>query len=203
LKVKIYVEGGGQGAHSSSLRAELRQGFQALFIKAGFVGNLPSVIAAGSRNDAFNDFKTAIGKAKEDEMILLLVDSEDAIATSTKWEHVKNRDSWDKPDKAEEENLFFMVECMESWFLADKDALKSFYGKGFKENSLPKTANLESIKKTAIITSLENATNNTTKGAYGKGAHSFKILAGLDADKVKEHGKYSKEFFERIERINQ
>ena len=94
-----------------------------------------------------------------------------------------------------------MVECMESWFLADKDALKNFYGKDFKDNSLPKTANLESIKKKTIISALENATKDTTKGIYGKGAHSFKILATLDADKVKEHGAYAKEFFECIENI--
>jgi hypothetical protein len=122
LKVKIYVEGGGND--NGRLCAELRQGFQSLFIKAGFEGKLPSVIASGSRNDAFNDFNTAVKKVKADEVVLLLVDSEDTITASTKWEHVQKRDSWDKPTNANDENLFFMVECMESWFLADKDALK-------------------------------------------------------------------------------
>jgi len=198
LKVKIYVEGGGND--NSRLCAELRRGFHSLFIKAGFDGKLPSVIASGGRAEAFHDFAIAIKKVKKDEVILLLVDSEDAITTSTKWEHVKNRtgDNWDKPIGANEDNLFFMVECMESWFLADKDGLKNFYENAFHENNLPKTANLESIKKTTIMTALEKATRDTTKGIYGKGAHSFKILAVLDAKKVEKHGKYSEDFFKRL-----
>jgi len=201
LKVKIYVEGGGND--NSRLCAELRRGFQSLFIKAGFEGKLPSVIASGGRAEAFHDFEIAIKKVKKDEVILLLVDSEDAIAASTKWEHVKNRtgDNWDKPITADEDNLFFMVECMESWFLADKDALKNFYGKDFHENSLPNNTNLESVKKKKIYTALEKATKKTIKGTYGKGDHSFKILGMLDADKVKNHGKYAAEFFDYLEKL--
>lgn len=197
MKVKIYVEGGGND--NSRLCAELRQGFQSLFISAGFSGKLPSVVASGSRNDAFSDFETAMKRVKKDEVILLLVDSEDSVtSTLTKWEHVQKRDSWNKPTNANEDNLFFMVECMESWFLADKDALNNFYGKDFHENSLPKTADLESIKKTAIITTLEKATKDTTKGIYGKGAHSFKVLAVVDAKKVEKHGIHAKDFFKRL-----
>lgn len=200
MKVKIYVEGGGND--NSRLCAELRQGFQSLFIKAGLEGKLPSVTASGSRDDAFNDFKMAIKNLKKDEAVLLLVDSEDPInSIQTKWQHVKNRDSWDKPFGASEDNLFFMVECMESWFLADKDALKSFYGKDFHEKKLSTNTNLEAIKKTAIYDSLSEATKDTTKGRYGKGTHSFKILATLDAAKVKAHGNFAKDFFDHIQSL--
>ena len=57
MKTTIYVEGGG---NASLLQSELRHGFKALFESAGFRGRLPRVVACGSRNDAFNDFKIAL-----------------------------------------------------------------------------------------------------------------------------------------------
>ncbi len=203
MRVKIYVEGGGND--NSRLCAELRQGFQSLFIKAGFGGKLPSVIASGGRAEAFHDFQIAIRKSKLGEVILLLVDSEGGIEDGvTKWDYVKTRvgDNWEQPKNANENNLFFMIECMESWFLADKDALKNFYGKDFHENSLLKNTNFESISKQNVYSSLENATKGTIKGRYGKGTHSFKILGMLDPQKIKDHGTYAREFFERIEELS-
>jgi hypothetical protein len=87
LRVKIYIEGGAK--NNSHLNRELRKAFSSLFEKLGVKDKISKIIASGSRNEAFDDFKTAFKKAKKDEGIMLLVDSEDAITTSTKWEHVK------------------------------------------------------------------------------------------------------------------
>jgi hypothetical protein len=116
---------------------------------------------------------------------------------------LKNRtgDNWDKLIGANEDNLFFMVECMESWCLSDKNALKSFCGKDFHENSLPNNTNLKSVNKKEIYAALEKATKDTTKGIYGKGAHSFKILGMLDPQKIKDHGTYAREFFKYLEEL--
>lgn len=195
MKTTIYIEGGGK---TKQLHSELRHGFKTLFEKAGFSDKLPKVVACGSRNDAFGDFTTAFKKKKEDNLVLLLVDSEELISSNNKWEHVKNKDSWNKPLTADEENIFFMVICMESWFLADKDGLKKFFGTGFNAGRLPQTTSPESIDKTTLYDGLKKATKNTSKGEYGKGQHSFKILTYLDACKVENHGEHSKEFFEYL-----
>jgi len=108
LSIKIYIEGGGD---TDLLRSELRKGFQSLFEKAGFKGRLPKVIACGSRNNAFDDFKTALKNQKANEIILLLVDSECAITNSppnTKWNHVLTRDEWAKPSVASEDNILML-----------------------------------------------------------------------------------------------
>lgn len=188
MKTTIYIEGGGK---TKQLHSELRHGFKTLFEKVGFSDKLPKVVACGSRNDAFRDFTIAFKKKKEDDLVLLLVDSEELISSSSKWEHVKNRDSWNKPLTADEENIFFIVICMESWFLADKDGLKKFFGTGFNAGRLPQTTSLESIDKTTLYDGLKKATKNTRQ-------HSFKILTYLDACKVENHGEYSKEFFEYL-----
>jgi hypothetical protein len=199
LKTTIYIEGGGD---TKSLHSQLRQGFQALFKNAGFTNRLPKVVACGSRNDTFKDFQIALKKKKENEQVLLLVDSEDIITKhSTKWNFVKKRDGWDKPEQANEENIFFMVVCMESWFLADVDGVNKFFGKDFDLSKLPKKSNLEKIDKTKLYRGLKQATKKTAKGEYGKGQHSFKILTYLNAIKVSEHGTYSKQFFDYLTKI--
>ncbi len=197
MKTTIYIEGGGD---TKSLHSELRRGFQELFKNLGFTNRLPRVVACGSRNDTFRDFTIAFKKKKEGEQVLLLVDSEDIITKSnSKWDFVKNRDKWDKPEKANEENIFFMVVCMESWFLSDKDGVKEFFGKDFDLSKLPQRDNLEDIDKQVLYSGLKQATKTTTKGEYGKGRHSFKILTYLDAAKVANHGAYSKEFFDYLD----
>ena len=40
-----------------------------------------------------------------------------------------------------------MVQCMEAWFLADKDSLAAYYGNNFKQNALPARPDIENIAK--------------------------------------------------------
>ncbi|MBB5022858.1 DUF4276 family protein [Desulfurispira natronophila] len=196
MKTTIYVEGGG---NTKQLKSELRRGFQALFTSAGFGGKLPKVVAASSRNEAYDDFQIALQSKKPDEKVLLLVDSEEPVSNTIKWKHVFARDGWEKPTKATEEELHFMVVCMESWFLADTDGLARFFGPKFEIGKLPKNPNLEAIAKDDLYTALEKATKNTTKGTYGKGRHSFKVLLCLDGQKVRQHGKHTRELFSCLE----
>lgn len=196
MKTTIYIEGGGKTKY---LKSELRQGFKSLFQSSGLNEKLLKIVANGSRNEAYADFATAYKHKKPDEIVLLLVDSEEIITVPTKWEHVVSRDTWTK--LGSEENIFFMVVCMESWFLADIHGLSSFFGKDFDASKLPKNINREAIDKKQLEGGLKKATQKTSKGEYGKGQHSFKILTNLDGKKVKEHGKYSKEFFEYLKSV--
>jgi hypothetical protein len=198
LKTTIYIEGGGD---TRQLHSELRQGFKSLFESSGLKGRLPKVVACGSRNDAYHDFKIAFLSKDVNEKVLLLVDSEDLVGSSTKWEHVKYRDNWDKITGSNEEEIFFMTVCTESWFLADTEGMSQFFGRGFDITKLPQNSDLEEITKKILYSGLKNATKNSSKGVYGKGQHSFKILTFLNTQKVKNHGKYSKEFFEYLHEI--
>ena len=78
MNVKAYVEGGGD---TNALKTKCRQGFSEFFRKAGLAGRMPRIVASGSRRNAYEDFCTALKKAAADQFIVLLVDSEDAVAT--------------------------------------------------------------------------------------------------------------------------
>ena len=97
---------------------------------------------------------------------------------------MENREDWDKHSEATDENAHLMVQCMEAWFLADKNALANYYGKGFNENSLPRRIEIEQVPKSDIEEGLKMATRQCTKGRYDKGSHSFAILAELNPEKV-------------------
>ncbi len=185
MSIKIYVEGGGNG---HKLKIECRQGFSKFFEKAGLAGRMPAIVACGSRNDAYDSFCTALKRPKENQLPLLLVDSEAPVTKTPDepWAHLLARDKWQKPNGATDDDVYLMMECMESWFLADPGCLKDYFGQGFREKSLPKTTKVETISKKQVFDSLKMATRNAQpKGEYGKGKHSFGILGSIDPNKVR------------------
>ncbi len=190
VKSVIYVEdGGGTGRQ----RADCRKAFSSFFNKAGLKGRMPRVFASGSRREAYKGFCHALEEARGNEFLVLLVDSEGPVdKDSDAWSHLKARpgDKWDKPPGADADNVHLMVQCMEAWFLADKDALTEFFGQGFSQKDLPPRVEIEDIPKKDIYEGLEKATRhlqtrNLRKGTYHKGHHSFAILAKLDPAKVR------------------
>ncbi|MDQ6955031.1 MAG: DUF4276 family protein [Mariprofundaceae bacterium] len=193
MSIYLYVEGGAKG----SLARECRKGFSQFLNKAGLAGRMPKVFACGSRRAAYEDFCTAIQNGKA---AVLLVDSEAPVEASSDkakpWQHVKDRqgDGWERPAGVTDEDLHFMVHCMEAWFLADKGALSSYFGQNFQVNSLPKRGDIEKVDKADIYRGLSQATKETQKGEYGKGKHSFKILALIAPDKVRSASPYADRF---------
>ena len=174
MKVKVYVEGGGDG---KSLRTRCREGFNSFFAKTNLAGRMPKIIACGSRNTAFDKFRTALGSRNAEDFIVLLVDSEDPVADGAgPWLHLRTRDGWESPDDATDENAHLMVQCMETWFLADKDRLAAYFGQGFNRNALPGRPEIEDVAKRDVLEGLKRATRQCKKGEYGKGRDSFEIL---------------------------
>jgi hypothetical protein len=204
--VKLYVEGGGD---SNALRTACREGFTTFLTKAG-LSKRPRIVACGSRADAFDAFCTAI---KDGDEALLLVDSEEAVADACQhpesrftdwkpWAHLQQRagDGWEKPEGASDADCHLMTQCMETWLLADSATLASFFGAGFRLNELPAKANaIESLAKLEIFRSLQRATRDCkTKRPYGKGEHSFKLLAAIDPARVIGASPWAKRFIETL-----
>ncbi len=182
MRLKVYVEGGGDG---KSLRPRCREGFSSFFAKANLAGRMPRVIACGGRESAFDKFCTALGSRKAEEFIVLLVDSEAPVADgSGPWLHLRTRDGWEQPDGAADENAHLMVQCMEAWFLADKDRLAAFFGQDFNRDALPGRPEIEDVAKRDVLEGLKRATRQCKKGEYGKGRHSFDILERIDPAQV-------------------
>lgn len=107
------------------------------------------------------------------------------------------RDGWTKPSSAGDDQCHLMVECMESWFLADMNALANYFGQGFLATAMPSNTHIERIPKSSVFYALKKATKDTkTKGAYAKGDHSFKILQAINPGLVTGGSPWAKRFVE-------
>ena len=191
VSIKLYVEGGGD---TKDLKSACREGFKTFIEKAGLGGMMPKIVACGTRRNAYEDFVIA----HKNGSAMLLVDAEEPVKEAGSWRHLKVREDWDCPDGATDDQCHLMVQFMESWFLADRDALKEYYGQRYRENALPQNPQIEQIAKDDVLGGLANATRETSKRHYNKGSHSFEILAKLDPEKVKNASPYAKRFIEAL-----
>lgn len=197
VTVKLYVEGGGDRRES---KTACRKGFSEFIERAGLQGRMPNIVACGPRSKAYDDFKTA--HASGDGIAVLLVDAEGLVKSSTgPWQHLQERDRWNRPEKATDDQCHLMVQIMESWFLADVDAIERFYDDGFRTSALPPNPDIEKVSKQDVEKGLEGATRDTKKGRYHKAKHSFEILANLDPEKVREASPYAKRLIEALGRL--
>lgn len=184
MRVKLYVEGGGE---SRSLHIKCREGFRKLLERAGFLGRMPSTKACGSRNAAYEDFLTANSAATASTYPVLLVDNEGPVNQSA-WQHLQSRDGWTRPSGADDDQAQLMVQCMESWCVADRDALREFFGACLHEGRLPPLDNLEARAKESVQDALADATRDCGhRRDYRKGKRSFELLGRLDPAVLKRH----------------
>lgn len=204
MSVSIYVEGGG---HGGDLRTRCRMGFRTFLEAAGFKGRMPAIIACGSRREAFDRFCTALS-ASPGEVALLLIDSEGPVLPSLlerPWEYLRSRpeDRFDPPPGATDGHVFLMVQCMESWFLADRSTLEGFFRQGFHAASLPATSRpIESIPKDEVLRSLKTATRGCkSKGEYAKSRHSFELLRFLNPLAVRQHCPHCRRLLDTLDRM--
>lgn len=202
--IAVYMEGGGQTgeAGTADSKAAVRQGM------GEFLRDLRErtrkkrwhwkVVACGDRGSTKDAFLNA--RAQEpDTFSILLVDAETVVASMPKG-HLKELDKWDL-DGVPEGHVHLMAQVMETWFVADPESVKAYYGKDFKDGALPKHATPESVSKAAITSGLEKATENTKKGSYDKIKHGSALLACIAPDTVKQKCPHCKRLFDGVEAL--
>jgi hypothetical protein len=184
VRVKVYVEG---GAKRQDLKIRCREGFSQFFANAGFTGRMPRVIVCGGRKNAYDSFCRALCSACADEFPLLLVDSEIPVPDNKDpWDQLMESDEWRRPDGVDARHAHLMVQCMESWFLADVVAVSRFFGQGFLARALPRTNPIREVNTEDLLKALDEATRRcVTKGKYDKSQHSFGLLSLIDPEIVR------------------
>lgn len=183
VKVKIYIEGGGQ-SHLQDVY--FRKGWREFFAKAGFTERMPATVRGGGRDQTYNDFCRAVANPTPNVIPLLLVDSEEILQpqNAESWNHLQQRDGWNRPNGAED--AFLMICCMETWFVADRQSLAIHFGPSWRPQAIPAWQNLERVDKQRIFSALDGATLNCGKNRYAKGDLSFKLLSVIDPAVVRE-----------------
>lgn len=185
MKVVLYVEGGGDTAQQ---QRQCASGFRKL-IQSIVPGskNMPSVIACGSRGEAFKDFQTALSQQhrRKDELYALLVDSEDLVSATTAWEHLNRReeDKWPRPVASSEDQAQLMTVMVETWLVADPDNIARFFAPKFDKTKLPTAPDLETVAKANVMSALNAAAKKTRSGLYEK-KDAFNLLGTTDPARI-------------------
>jgi hypothetical protein len=176
--IAIYIEGGGD---SRDGKVQLRLGFEALLVPQKTAARARRMrwrlVLCGGRHATFDAFQHATTAAGS-EIVVLLVDAEDRVESSTpagRAAHLAARDHWSLADLIAE-RVHLMTQCMETWIVADAETLAGYYGKGFHPGALPKRSVLDGEPKAAVYEALETATRSTQKGSYGKIKHAGELL---------------------------
>jgi hypothetical protein len=159
---------------------------------------MPKVIRGGGRLQTFDMFKTAVANPRGDEVPVLLVDSEGPVADGVSaWKHLRKRDKWERPDGAGDDQAFLMVQVMETWLLADRDALRGYFGAAFRDNALKDWPKLEAVPKATVYQALDQATAGCAKG-YAKGKVSFELLGRLNPALVEQACPHARALLDRL-----
>ena len=194
--VAIYMEGGGD---SKSAKAAIRQGMDALLRPLKEAARAKplhwKLVPCGGRNEAFRRFRDAVSNG-DDAIVVLLVDAEGPVDRAPHL-HLQSRDGWDM-GLADEDTIHLMVQVMETWIVADPDALSTYYGQNFNGNVLPRAANLEQVSKEDVARTLNRATEHTTKGCYHKITHASDLLKRLNAGRVKARCPHCQRLFDLL-----
>ena len=175
MTAKLYIEGGGD---AKSLKARFREGWNHFFEKVG-VGRRVKIVRGGGRKQTFDRFVTAVSEPSSRDLPILLLDSESAVQPEhSVWKHLRTRDNWSRPQNARDDQAFLMVQFMETWFLADREALQRYFGARFRKKELKEWPQLEAVPKATVLTVLDRATAQCSK-CYKKGKSLF-FAAGED-----------------------
>lgn len=196
MKICVYVEGGGKGHRGRQLRTGFRKLFEEQSRQAP---RKLQFITSGSRESTFEDFCTALRTSPSDFNVLL-VDSEGPVGSRPPWTHPHVQDSWAKPQGVDDSQCHLMVQAMEAWILADRQALKDFYGNGFNENALPNHPNVEDIPKEQLMSALRRATRNVEKkGEYHKTRHAPLLLQKIRLAAIRQRAPSCDRFAQVVE----
>lgn len=186
-EIRVYFEG------DTLLRPGFAAFFRELQDRAKAKGLRFRLISA--RGTSPQDFATA-HKANPNAWNILLKDSEEPD-TGDLSASLCDDNVW---DRSLADSIFWMVEMMESWFHADKDALAEFYGNRFNRGALKRNPKVEKISKKDLKAGLKAATKDTAKGDYyeNKTSHGPRILERINPRLVREAAPNCQKFFTAV-----
>ena len=199
MSVAIYMEGGGDGG---STKAALRQGMDAMLKQLKQAAREKAMrwklVCCGPRQEAFIRFRDAVRNGN-DTVVVLLVDAEGPVEQEPRG-HLLSRDGWNL-NFLNDDAVHLMVQTMETWIVADPEALGEYYGQNFNAGVLPRRPNLEEVPKADVERFLNRATAGTQKGRYHKIRHASDLLQRMDAEKVKAKCRHCQRLFIELEQM--
>ncbi len=178
--IRLYVEG------DSQLRPGFIRFFGRQIEQARERGIRFHIRLTGSKDRTLGAFLIA-NHENPGDLNVYLIDS-DRSDDGTLWQELLQRKDqhrrWRRLRTPERKQAHWMVQAMEAWFLADRAALRHYYGQRLRVGGIPGSeATVEDIGNPDSV--LKTATQDTQKGRYHKTQHAPDLLESVDVGKVR------------------
>ena len=161
-----------------------------------------NLIAGGSRAEAVKDFLRSC-KLRPHHINVLLIDSEDPVFdTTVAIRSLRNQSYWDEGVDCEDNQINLMVQSMEAWFIADRQAFTHHFGQDFNLNALPSPQDAESVAPDDLTNAIRGALRYVSrrKRGYDKVTDGVKLLQLIDHAAVSKHCRHFKRLMDYLTR---
>ncbi len=203
MKALIYIEG------DKRLKSGFRKFFDKYFNKHSNCSS--SKIVKDFRladSKPIKDFLLGIRNDRKQSFFHILLMDSDILGAGDPKKNVKNvnKDEWKKAKsiKINNNQLHFMVQNMEAWFMADTNALVGYYGSKLEVDKLPQHSIVEDIPAEDIEKKFKAITRSLSskKNYYdNKLKHGSEILSRLDPEKVINAAPHCEALFNTLETL--
>lgn len=147
-----------------------------------------NLVAGGSQIETVKDFLRYC-RSSPDQLNVLLIDSEKPVVNTTQTiRDLRSHNSWDAGVACADEQINFMVQAMEAWFIADPQALTERFGQNFRINALPNSQNAESTTPGELVAAIRRELRRISarRRDYDKVADGAKLLQLIDPARVSQ-----------------
>jgi hypothetical protein len=206
--ILVYIEGEGGGGTSSKrrhLNGEFRKSWKlflqplADYARDHGISRFQCIPGRGGASTADKFFNPLPQQASA--LRILLIDSENSVSDVEKpWKMLEQ----DPPTWADDKNCYLMVQCLETWLLADVPSLCDHYNKPkkcFNENKLKAWSNLEKVPRKTLQKALEAATADCPN-PYTHSDGNF-LIAKVEREKLKKLSSVARLFCHFEEKIKE
>ena len=187
IEVFVVIEGGAKG-HKADAR--FREGYRSFLTKiapSNIKGRPVALepIRGEGRTNAHKKFAQQ-RILHPSALVILLIDT-DAPFTKKQgvWSFLESRDHTIKPNWATESHAYLMVQCVETWIVADHQTLKIHYGPKFRSSALPSRTGLEDKPHHDVQKALEDATSTCQKDKYDH-VDSSDLIKIIDPKRIED-----------------
>ena len=147
------------------------------------------LIAGGSHAETIKDFLRSC-REQPASLNVLLIDSEEPVTGTPDFiQSLRARSYWDTTAACSDDQVNLMVQTMESWFIADPQALAAHFGQAFAGSSLPSPQQAESTSPPDLTKAIGQSLRSPNRRGrrYDKARDGAALLALIDRATVSRH----------------
>lgn len=197
-ELRLYIEGGDSSEARGLLRAGFSSFLQEIAAACADARIAWNPVCAKCDGETFKAFRNSVS-TRPGVWSGVLLDSDccPEAGAADVLEFLRKGKRWDVSG-IKSSQCHLMVVKMETWFLADPEAMEQHFGKGFDPGALPRPSNLELLPSRAIDEAISKAVRGTKREKYRKIQDAAKLLQLIRPERVRQRSVSCERLFKTL-----